>query len=125
MLNQFLFFFSPSLVSNIFSFLAFKYNLDCSEISSIASNCRELLRAIAESKLISASAVTPSIMEFFKNPLAAVFALSAEPLLPKLIPEVGMGIEAAVGTGASAMDFLLSDERSRADLARLANSSVC
>ena len=93
-----------------------KYNLDSSESFSIASDLKDSLRAIAESKPISALAVTPSIKELFKNPLASVIALSAErksePLLPekKLFSEVGMGIGAAAGTGASAMDFLLSDE---------------
>ena len=78
---------------------------DSSESFSIGADLKESLRASAESKLISALAFTPRLRELFKNPLAVIVALSSErkpkPLLPNLIPELGMGIGAAVGTGAN------------------------
>ena len=71
-----------------------------------SSNYGNSSRAIAESKLISASAVTPSIREFFKNPLSAEMSQNHSDRRSRGFPEMAMGLGAAAGAGASAMDFI-------------------
>ena len=108
-----------------------KYNLDDSwEILSIVFSALELLSANAESKPTSASTFSDSIRDWSRNPPPFIGRLSLVMLRERPIdstlfkPNAEVGIGAALGTGASALDSLL-DLNCWADLASVASSPTC